>query len=280
LSDLKWRVLHGVDQARLSDARRQAHFAVQWLARAARAYIPSVSDHSHTNLGWDDTLGGFRTHTFSDGAQLGLVMTNLKLAILNGQSGELLANFSLNGRTDADVRAWLGHSLSARGLNPDALDAPSPYDMPRHAIIDGATYTVDEFGEFLSVLSVWFSNADAMLGAIREQIRADQLNAPPIRCWPHHFDLDTLVSVNSARTMGVGFEPGDEYYDEPYFYVSMHPRPDPATLPTLPSIGFWHSKDFLAAIAPAHRIVESRDQKADIETFLMAATRAAIKPLS
>jgi len=277
---MKWRVLHAVDQAGLSDARRQAHFAVQWLARAARAYIPGLSDHSHTNLGWNDTFGGLTTHAFADGARLGLVMASMELAILNDRSGEFLANLTLNGRTDADVRAWLGHSLSARGLDPNALDAPAPYDLPPHAIAEGAVYTVDELREFLSVLSVWFSNANTMLGEIREEIQAHALNAPPIRCWPHHFDLDALVSVNATHTMGIGFEPGDEYYDEPYFYVSMYPRPDLVTLPALPSIGFWHSKDFLAAIAPSHRIVESGDQMAAIEAFLHAATQAAIKALS
>jgi hypothetical protein len=280
LSHLRWRVLRGFDQARLSDARRQAHFAVQWLARAARAYIPAVSDHSHTNLGWDDTFGGLATHAFPDGARLALIIADMKLAILNSQSGAFPADFSLNGRTDADARVWLRHSLSARGFDPDALDAPAPYDMPPHAIADGAAYNVDELDEFLRVLSLWFSNANAMLGAMREEVTAHNLTAPPIRCWPHHFDLDTLVYVNSAHTMGVGFEPGDAYYDEPYFYVSMYPRSDPATLPALPSMGFWHSKDFLAAIAPAHRIVESSNQKVDIEAFLQAAVRAAIKALS
>ena len=279
MSNLKWRALHAVDQSRLSDTRRQAHFAVQWLARAARAYIPSLPDHSHTNLGWDDTFGGLATHPFSDGVRLGLVIANMKLAILSDQ-GEFLANLSLNGRTDTDVRAWLGNSLSARGLDPDALDAPAPYDMPPHAIAEGAAYAVDTLGEFLSVLSEWFSNANAVLGVIRELITTHNLNAPPIRCRPHHFDLDTLIAVNSAQTMGIGFEPGDEYYDEPYFYVSMYPRLDPATLPALPSIGFWHSKDFLAAIAPSHLIVGSSNQKADIEAFLHAAAAAAIKALS
>ena len=80
--------------------------------------------------------------------------------------------------------------------------------------------------------------------------------------------------------MGIGFEPGDAYYDEPYFYVSLYPRPDPATLPALPSIGFWHAKDFFAAVAPAHRIFESNNQQADVEAFLHAATGAAIKALS
>ena len=47
-----WKPLHGVDQRRLSEARLQAHYAVQWLARAARAYVPPQPDDGHTNLGW------------------------------------------------------------------------------------------------------------------------------------------------------------------------------------------------------------------------------------
>jgi hypothetical protein len=174
---------------------------------------------------------------------------------------------ALRARTGTKTRygqtRQLGRHRKHRGAGPNTAQA-----------------AVDTLGEFLSVLSEWFSNANAVLGVIRELITTHNLNAPPIRCWPHHFDLDTLIAVNSEQTMGIGFEPGDEYYDEPYFYVSMYPRPDPATLPALPSIGFWHSKDFLAAIAPSHRIVGSNNQKADIEAFLHAAAAAAIKALS
>ena len=34
-----WMPLGGIDQRRLSEARLQAHYAVQWLGRAARAYV-------------------------------------------------------------------------------------------------------------------------------------------------------------------------------------------------------------------------------------------------
>ena len=44
-----WMPLRGIDQRRLSEARLQAHHAVQWLARAARAYIPPQPDDEHTN---------------------------------------------------------------------------------------------------------------------------------------------------------------------------------------------------------------------------------------
>ncbi len=103
--------------------------------------------------------------------------------------------------------------------------------------------------------------------------------APPVRCWPHHFDLDTLVTVAPGRTCGVGFSPGDDYYDEPYFYVSLFPAPDAATLPRLGSIGHWHTKNFTAAVATARRIVDAEHQGGEVERFLRAASAAAIDAL-
>jgi hypothetical protein len=100
-----------------------------------------------------------------------------------------------------------------------------------------------------------------------------------VRCWPHHFDLDTLVTVAPGRTSGIGFEPGDEHYDEPYFYVSVYPAPDAASSPPLPAIGHWHTTHFTAAIAAAQRIVAAKDQGGAVEEFLQTAVDAAIKAL-
>ena len=272
MGDVKWRPLHGIDKAKLNEARVQAHFAVQWLARAARAFVPAKPDDSHTNLGWDDTIGGFATHRLPGGARIGLNVADLTLVLGDA--------FKLNGKRDADVRVWLGQKVSAMGLDQSALDMPSPYELPAHAIAGGAAYAAGVIGDALAELAAWYSNADASLGAIRQLIVAQKLDAPPVRCWPHHFDLDTLVTVKPGHTSGVGFAPGDGYYDEPYFYVSMYPHPDFSALPGLPAAGHWHSKDFSAAIAPAHRILEAGDQKAALATFLDAATKAAIEALS
>ena len=67
---LKWRPLHAIDQTRFREARLQAHYAVQWLARTARAYIPPRPDGSHTSLSWDRALDGFMTHPLRDGTRL------------------------------------------------------------------------------------------------------------------------------------------------------------------------------------------------------------------
>jgi len=268
-----WRPIRTFDRARFAAARLQAHHATQWLARGARAYVLPQPDDGHTNLGWDDAFGGLITHPSPHGGRLGLRIADLTLAPL-APDGSLGGTFALAGRRDADARDWLGARASAHALDPTKLDAPLPYRLPARP---GDLYTAD--AETLGQLAGWFANANAALGAAREPIIARKLDAPPVRCWPHHFDLDTLVTVVPGRTTGVGFEPGDDYYDEPYFYVSVYPTPDVGTLPALPAIGHWHTANFTAAIAPAQRILAAKDQGAEVTAFLRAAIDATVAAL-
>ena len=245
-----WVPLRGIDQRRLSEARLQAHYAVQWLARAARAYVPPQPDDGHTNLGWDGALGGFTTHPLKDGAWLSLKITDLTLALHVGEGSTHVQSFSLDGRPDAQAGQWLSKQLAARGLDAHALNAPSPYEMPAHAVSQGAAYGPAGLSDTLAELAGWFGNAGLSLGSVQRQMIGRKLAASPVRCWPHHFDLATLTTLparNADATgyVGAGLSPGDEYYDVPYFYISVYPEPDPAALPSLPTLGHWHLRDFI-----------------------------------
>ena len=268
-----WKPLQTIEHHRLTQARLAAHYAAQWLARTARAHIEPKADDSHTNLGWDRTLGGLTTHPLADRSQLALRIADLTLRLLGPNESEL----SLDNRNEADIRAWLGSRLNAMGLDPFALDKPLPYDMPASAIASGGRYQLGELRPALAELSGWYDNASRALGDLRHELVVRGLRAPLVRCWPHHFDLDTLVYFSacpdSTRTMGVGFSPGDEYYDEPYFYVSIYPARAVTTLPTLP-VGHWHSHDFTAAILTARRILDESDQGVAVGSFLRSATHA------
>jgi len=271
-----WCPVHAFDHARLAAARVQAHHATQWLARTAYAYVPPQPDDRHGNLGWDAAFGGLMSHPLPDGAQLGLRVTDLTLALFTTDASAPHDIFPLGGRHDPDACAWLMGHAGMRNLDPSALDAPLPYMLAEKP--DGSAYSVD--AEALDALAAWFTNANAALGAVREHIVARGLAAPPVCCWPHHFDLDSLVTVAPGRTTGIGFEPGDAYYDEPYFYVSVFPAPDAATLPKLPAVGHWHTQNFTAAIATAQKILGAADQGGAVQEFLRAAVDATIKALS
>jgi hypothetical protein len=280
-----WMPLRSIDQGRLSEARLQAHYAVQWLGRAARAYVPPQPDDEHTNLGWDGALDGFTTHPLKDGAWLSLKITDLTLALHVGEARTQIQSFALDGRSDAQARQWLSEQLGAQGLDARALDAPSPYEMPAHAVSQGAAYGPASLSDALDELAAWFGNAALLIGSIQRQMIGRKLAASPARCWPHHFDLATLTTLparssDATRYVGAGLSPGDEYYDEPYFYVSVYPEPDPAALPRLPTLGHWHLRDFVAAVATAHKIVAAKNQQAETDEFLRAAVDGAIKVLS
>jgi hypothetical protein len=257
---------------RLHAARLQAHYAAQWLARAARAYVPPQPQDRHTSLGWDDAFGGLVTHALPGGGTLGLRIADLTLAVRGDRPAEL----ALDGRAEPEVRAWLGAQLSGRGLDAGKLDAPSPYAMPPHALALGARYSLDELNDAFATLALWYANANSALGAVQKRLAARRLKAPPVRCWPHHFDLDCLVALPRGRSMGLGYCPGDEYCDEPYFYTSMWPEPPIPKLPLLPQPGHWHTYKFLAALAPAHKILAAHDQGAYVRQFLDASVAAAL----
>jgi hypothetical protein len=272
---MTWQSVPRANFMFLHAARMQAHYAVQWLARAARAYVAPQLDDRHTNLGWDVAFGGLTTHPLPDGSRLGLRIADLTLAFLDVHPHAL----PLDGRAEAEVRVWLGGHVAARNLSAGKLDDPLPYVLPDHALALGARYSLDELGEVLAVMATWYANADAALIGVQKHLNARKLKAPPVRCWPHHFDLDCLVALPRGRSMGIGYCPGDEFCDEPYFYTSMWPEPSIPGLPLLPAMAHWHTYKFLAALAPAHKIVAAHDQGAYVQQFLDVSVKAALHAL-
>jgi len=285
MTALDWRPLKGVDLARLLDARLQAHHAAQWLSRAAYAFISPNPDDSHSNLGWDEAFNGLATHKLQ-GARIGLKLFPFSLAILEGKDAPPSRILNLDGHKEADLRAWLGEELGSLGLDARSLDKPPPYKIPPHKVASGSAYSVGGIDEILRELAAWYSNANRSIGRIAEAMRKNNFQVSAVRCWPHHFDLATLITVAAAketvesiRSIGIGLSPGDEHYAEPYFYVTPWPYPEPSKLPPLPEIGRWHTQNFTAAVLPAHRILAASGRQTETEQFLAEAMLASLKTL-
>jgi hypothetical protein len=271
------------DRHRLREARLQAHYAAQWLGRAGGAFIASQPDYSHTSMNWNDALAGFTTNAMKDETRLGLRIVDLTFVFLN-EAGKQTSAYPLNARTDQELHQWLDEQFAARDMDARLLDKTSPYEISAHMVAKGAPYSIVEISAPLHELASWFADAHSALDGIRKQMTGRSFLVSPVRGWPHHFDLATLISLDEAmgehgRSVNVGLSPGDEYYDEPYFYVTPYPHPHPAKLPALPKLGHWHTRDFTAAIAPASRIVKAKNRKAETDDFLLAAVGDAIKIL-
>lgn len=279
-----WRPIGLVDTDRLKEARLQAHHAVQWLARAARAFIPPRPDDSHTNLGWDEPRGAFVTHPYGDGSRVALRVGDLTLTILGDARAGDSQPLALAGHTDAQARAWIGEQFRVRGFDPAALDAPAPYEIPAHPVASGALYGGTGLMEALGELAAWFTNANLALRRVQRSMIERKLAASAVRCWPHHFDLATLISLDSTtaenvRSVNAGLSPGDEYYEEPYYYVSPYPEPDAAARATLPKSARLHTHEFVAAINTSRDITHAKNPYRATETFLDESVNWALAAL-
>src|SRR5262249_29655653 len=151
----------------------------------------SRPDDSHTNLGWDDALNGFSTHPMRNGTRLFLRVPDLALQLSTTE-----VQFRFDDLTDAEVRSWLVAELNAGGLDARKLDEPAPYEIPAHALAGGSKYSTVRLSPALRDLTTWYSNANGALAAVTKTLAGRGLRPPAVRCWPHHFDLDSLISLD------------------------------------------------------------------------------------
>ncbi len=282
MTDQTWTVLGAVDPHALVEARLQAHQAVQWLARAAYANVDPMPGDAHANLGWSDIYGALMTRSMSDDVAVGLRLRDLSLFV--ERDGAVSTAFALDALQNEHAGYWIGEELGRLGLTAPDPGLPYGEDLPARVTGLEGTYSLADSKPHLSELSQWFSNAAGALQAIHDENASLRPGPSEVRCWPHHFDLATLTSLDEgdaeeARSIGVGLSPGDGSYDEPYFYVSPWPYPDADALPALPGIGTWNTDGFVAAVATGSEVAAAPDQGAAALQFLQVTVNACKKAL-
>ena len=219
-----------------------AHHAAQWASRAARAVLEAKADDSHSSLCWDPRHGALMSQDLAvDGraARIGVRLRDLTLICAGG--GRTLSQFPLDGQTNSAAAAWVAEQLSGLGQDPSKLNDTLPYDLPTQPGAGGGAVAQSEG---LAELALWFATADQVLAAIAGKFSGLRPGPSPVRCWPHHFDIATLIELDAdggenARSAGVGMTPGDDSRGQPYFYAAPWPYPEVADLRSLPPPAFW-----------------------------------------
>jgi hypothetical protein len=254
------------------NARLQLHHAAQIAVSAAISYIPARSDDSHTALTWSRPLGALTTEPIAArrAFRIALRVDELTLNALDDE-GVVMRSFPLRGRTSADGHVWLREVAAEADLDPARLTSRKHYTIPVHPVAAGAAFEIGT-GHDLAELARYWANAAAFL----EELARSTAGASAVRTWPHHFDIATLIELPGAqrRTIGVGQSPGDDSYDQPYWYVGPYPYPPADNLPALAGEGHWHTEGWLGASLPAADYIDSADQRAQVAAFVDSAVAA------
>jgi hypothetical protein len=278
-SPLPWLPLGACSPAALTDARLQLHWAVQLVSAVGTTLLPPANDDSHTSLEWLaelDALAG-RLTADAPSCRAALRLADLQLYLLDARN-RVVSERAVRGTTLGQGLVWLEQEIAAFIQRP----LPRPLrrrdlELPDHAVGHGAAFAVHDAAAFAE-LARWYTNADAVLQAIAERTKG----ASPVRCWPHHFDIATLTTLDrrsgngSARTIGIGMSPGDAGCPEPYWYVTPWPHANVHRLPPLDGDGEWHQTGWFGAVLTGSKIIRraANAQAALVNAFLDSAVEA------
>lgn len=274
---LGWQSLGAVKPEALHNARIALHYAAQLASAPGTSWIEAREDFSHTNLHYDATARALAGEAI-DGFSAALRLADRTLCVLDASSATV-AELSLAGQTLDQGLAWLTTAMADKVGERGPLKLPE-HDMPDSPFGKGEPLAMPDAAH-AAELDHYFANAARLFGAIQREH-----SSAPVRCWPHHFDIATLITLDKdkgseeARSVGVGLSPGDGGYDLPYIYVTPWPYPAAGTeLPELPS-GSWHTEGWTGAVLKSSELVSAQEQAQATERFVREAIRACLSLLN
>ena len=273
-----WETLGRIAPRELRGAREQLHHAVQVIAATGETFLARRPDTGHTAMSWSARLDSFVGGALPGALALRAAVrpADLTLCLLAPDDGAL-ARTQLAGRTLAEAYDWTSNAIAdaTRGLLSARLVHPG-FELPAHPLGSGGRF---ERAPGLVELARWYANADGLLRRLAGETRG----AGPVLCWPHHFDIATLIGVAHAedgaasRTVGAGLSPGDVSIDEPYVYVNHWPASARRALPSL-AAGEWFTRGWIGAVLRGSALVsagDASDQEGLVRAFLASALDAS-----
>jgi hypothetical protein len=293
---ISWETLGTVDPRRVVDARLQLHWAAQAVSAPGRQLLEHRPDFSEQSLQW---AGGPRAlaQELVNGVWpfRSALRASPPAVVLLDANDRVTAEFPLDGHTLEEVYGWLEkeipHRIGRQLLQP--LQRPGE-GLPEHGVGAGAG---NDEAEHFSVIDVaafsemgrWFGNAHRLLTRVAER----HPGASAVRCWPHHFDIAILISLDAgadpetARSIGVGLSPGEGTGEtgrpHPYFYVAPWPYPKDRELPALSGGGVWNTEGWTGAVLETPALLRAgigEAQAGQAERFVESAVAACLDLLA
>ena len=267
-----WQPVRPEESTHLSDSRLQLHHAVQFGTAAGISFLEHQPDDSHTSLEWVPALAGLFSAVIPAQTvfRVGVRPADLTLLVVT-EKDQSIAQYRLHGRTITEATEWVRAQIAPLGVDAARYTLKRNYEIPSHPVAMGDSFDASDKSCF-EQLSKWFGNGASILGSLARSIH----DASEVRCWPHYFNIATLIQVAPRRTIGVGLKPGDHYYDEPYFYINMSPQPSAAQARSRPlwGRGTWHTREWVGAVLPGSKLEGASAQEQQVREFVDSAVSA------
>ncbi|MEQ9186547.1 MAG: hypothetical protein RLP15_02360 [Cryomorphaceae bacterium] len=232
-------------------ATEALHKAAQYLATAAKSFVPHEEDDSHTNMGWNQVESTLFTRALNDeGLRLELNHKAYALDVVHPKSG-LSGSFPLIGANHFAIVQWLDQERTFCGIK-------TPYSFDLHYDL-GYSNSLDDAFTFPSVpgdaLEEEIQRRNTANDALNSILAEEQSNSSP-RIWPHHFDTGALIEEGKEGivSFGLGMAIPDAVISEHYLYVSAYDSQGSISTDGMVelSLGKWFNASWKGAAVPVN----------------------------
>ncbi|MHB8636551.1 MAG: hypothetical protein ACYC96_08770 [Fimbriimonadaceae bacterium] len=250
------QTLGSVAPTELVKARVALHHAVQLIASAGHNLAKPEPDDSHRSLQWMPGELAFRGVELEGGFYVRVRAIEF-VAELVRPNGEVLAGIELEDSPLIESLLILQAQMPVPEARRSFVFVQYDATLPDPVFISRALSL--ESLERRTELALHYAHAFEALKGVCD----DEPNSTPIRAWPHHFDIATILpGPGKGSTIGVGLSPGDESYAEPYWYVTPSPLAPVATEKSLPKPWQWHTEGWTGMVLPMSRLFAVAADKA------------------
>jgi hypothetical protein len=187
----QWQLFRSVKFDELTDIRLQLHHAAQLAAAPGRYLLPTRRDDSNTNFIWSSQYQAMLGEPVGEEFPLQGALRPADLTIqLIDEDDIIMEALPLNGKSLEEAFGWIKKQLSGKKVDTTSLSLKMPYELPDHPVRSGEPFQFHSPQLFEELAKYW-SNAHLLLCDIIHRTP----DASPVRCWPHHFDISTLITV-------------------------------------------------------------------------------------
>ncbi len=265
---MNWEHASFDDKDRISSIKAQLHHVLQSCSAFGRHYLPASEEDENAVISWvpeEKIMVGKWVESESGLVRPGLDISS-KTLIFQRENAET-SSLDIQGNSFAQLMMWLEGQAGESGLSVDKFSADLPYELPKYDTQKGSPFLLED-DEALEALLSLYHNAFLLCSNLRGKFS----NVSEVRIWPHHFDLAISVKLkesgnaDTSTYLGIGFSPGDDHYDEPYFYTNSWPFADDALLRDL-SNGHWHIDDWVGGVLTLNELVEIKEGLQEEKVF-------------
>lgn len=268
--NLDWRLLSLPYNEGVNKVLQQHYHAAQFIAMAGRHLIKQEEDDSNTNMEYLAAQEMLIGNYLPNGFRISLHLNKLNLCVMDSKN-QCKNTLTLVGKTKVQVFEELKNLLEESGINILNFINALHYELPKHELNDGATFSVKD-----KIHSQENTNYRHNADIIIIKIASGFENASQVRIWPHHFDTGSSIPLTYNKkgvvssSIGIGWAIPDAMVSEPYYYLSFWSEDSVKDFKNLPSpdAGEWSKTGWAGGILTNADLLKFKTPEAQQEQVI------------